>query len=68
MEFSPPPLSSSTALPRVDLLDGLDCRGKAEQPRWHTALTEKNRAMPNLNLGKVEKNIGPCRDHNTNVS
>ena len=30
-------LEEATALPRVGLLDGPECRSKAEQPRCHTA-------------------------------
>ena len=30
-------LEEATALPRVGLLDGPECRGHAEQPRWDTA-------------------------------
>ena len=30
-------LEEATALARVGLLDGQECRVKAEQPRWHTA-------------------------------
>ena len=48
-------VEEATALSSVVLLDGPECRGKTEQPRWHTAAdkhyphsqcwSSKNRAM-----------------------
>ena len=58
-------LEQATALPRVGLLDGPECSGKAERPRWHTAADKHDppcQSWPSPTCWQVEK-IGPCRTH-----
>ena len=60
-------LEEATALPRVGLLDGPECGGKAEQPRWHKAADKhhphcQSWPSPTLFLASRKK-VGPCGTH-----
>ena len=60
-------LMEATALPRVGLLDGPECRGKAAQKKWHTAAGKhyhhcQSGPSPTLFLAGREKLV-PYRTH-----
>ena len=62
--LSPSGPRASSGSRTAGLVDGPECRGKAEQPSWHTA-ADKHHPPGHLQpyFWPVETKLGPCRTH-----